>query len=33
MDDYQFIQTRIAQQYINQYNATYHNWIPIKKKT
>jgi type I restriction enzyme R subunit len=25
MDDYQFIQTRIAQQYINQYNATYHN--------
>ena len=23
MDDYKFIQTRISQQYINQYNATY----------
>lgn len=25
MDDYKFIQTRISQQYINQYNATYGN--------
>lgn len=23
MEDYKFIQTRISQQYINQYNATY----------
>lgn len=23
MDDYKFIQQRISQQYINQYNATY----------
>lgn len=23
MADYQFIQSKIAQQYINQYNATY----------
>lgn len=23
MDDFSFIQTRIARQYINQYNATY----------
>ena len=25
MDDYKFIQSRISQQYINQYNATYAN--------
>ena len=24
-DDYQFIQKRISQQYLNQYNATYPN--------
>jgi type I restriction enzyme R subunit len=23
MEDYKFIQSRISQQYINQYNATY----------
>ena len=23
MDDYRFIQSKLAQQYINQYNATY----------
>ncbi len=25
MDDYKFIQSKIAQQYINQYNATYYS--------